>query len=117
MAKTIMQAYENATTRIQSKEQALLVASEMLDRIQDGKSYDSFEFIALNNRIREYAKGKQQANEIEHRATQQPQFDYKNQAWLMNGKYIPCGHPNRPACGCYGAIHAGEPIAADAEIE
>jgi hypothetical protein len=53
---TMQQADENAIARIQSKEQALSVASEMLDRIQDGKSYDSFEFIALANRIREYVK-------------------------------------------------------------
>ena len=44
-------------------------------------------------------------------------FDYRHQAWVKDGKYISCGHGNKPACGCYGAIHAGEPIAADAEVE
>ena len=35
------------------------------------------------------------------------QFDYANQAWLIDGFYVACGHV---ACkNCYGAIHEGEP--------
>ena len=37
-------------------------------------------------------------------------YDYQNQAWVKDGVYQPCGHPDRPNCGCYGAIHAGQPI-------
>ncbi len=36
-------------------------------------------------------------------------FDYGNQAWIVNGIYERCGHPEEMACGCYGRIHAGEP--------
>ena len=43
-------------------------------------------------------------------------YDYTNQAWVMDGVYITCGHvmPNpmtgKPTpCKCYGKIHAGEP--------
>ena len=43
-------------------------------------------------------------------------FDYKHQAWVEDGRYVACGHPDRPACGCYGSVHAGETIAADAEL-
>jgi hypothetical protein len=42
-------------------------------------------------------------------------YDYKNQAWIRNGRYYDCNHPERN-CGCYGRKHAGEPAAADAEI-
>lgn len=35
-------------------------------------------------------------------------FDYENQAWVVNGRYIRCGHPESMACGCYGREHAGE---------
>jgi|SRR5579872_2978859 len=37
-------------------------------------------------------------------------FDYKNQAWTENGKYVRCGHPASMNCTCYGRLHAGEPI-------
>lgn len=43
-------------------------------------------------------------------------YDYTNQAWVVNGVYVACGHvlPNpltgKPTCcACYGKIHAGEP--------
>lgn len=42
-------------------------------------------------------------------------YDYKNQAWVRNGRYYDCSHPEND-CGCYGRKHAGEPVAADAEI-
>ena len=35
-------------------------------------------------------------------------FDYRNQAWVVDGCYVPCGHPRSMACGCYGSAHAGE---------
>lgn len=34
-------------------------------------------------------------------------YDYTNQAWVKDGKYIRCGHPESMNCGCYGRIHAG----------
>ena len=34
------------------------------------------------------------------------QYDYENQAWLKDGKYIKCGHTND--CECYGKKHEGE---------
>ena len=36
------------------------------------------------------------------------QFDYDNQAWIVDGLYEDCSHPPQPACGCYGRIHRGE---------
>ncbi len=39
-------------------------------------------------------------------------FDYTNQAWVVNGVYVRCGHGTRPgfevACQCYGRLHEGE---------
>lgn len=39
-------------------------------------------------------------------------YDYRNQAWLENGRYVRCGHSE--LCNCYGRKHEGEPAAADA---
>lgn len=35
-------------------------------------------------------------------------FDYVNQAWIENGRYVRCGHPEAMTCDCYGRKHAGE---------
>jgi hypothetical protein len=35
-------------------------------------------------------------------------FDYENQAWVENGKYVACGHRASMNCSCYGKIHEGE---------
>jgi hypothetical protein len=41
-------------------------------------------------------------------------YDYRHQAWVVNGKYQRCGH-GKP-CDCYGTRHHGEPAAKDADI-
>jgi hypothetical protein len=33
-------------------------------------------------------------------------YDYQNQAWLVDGLYVTCGHAF--GCKCYGKLHAGE---------
>jgi hypothetical protein len=35
-------------------------------------------------------------------------YDYRNQVWIKNGKYVRCGHPENMECFCYGREHAGE---------
>jgi len=35
-------------------------------------------------------------------------YDYENQAWVMAGHYVNCGHPAEMNCGCYGRKHQGE---------
>lgn len=35
-------------------------------------------------------------------------FDYEHQAWVANGRYVACGHPEGMHCVCYGRLHAGE---------
>lgn len=35
-------------------------------------------------------------------------YDYKNQAWVRNGKYQSCAHPDEMQCMCYGRLHDGE---------
>lgn len=41
-------------------------------------------------------------------------FDYDNQAWVIDGKYVRCGHRiNDSNCNCYGRIHEGEHVSAD----
>lgn len=35
-------------------------------------------------------------------------YDYANQAWIRNGRYERCGHPESMDCRCYGKEHAGE---------
>ena len=36
------------------------------------------------------------------------EFDYMNQAWVIDGRYIACTHPDAMNCDCYGTRHAGE---------
>lgn len=43
-------------------------------------------------------------------------YDYVHQAWVRDGRYVRCGHPASMNCTCYGRLHAGEPVAADAEV-
>jgi hypothetical protein len=38
------------------------------------------------------------------------QYDYKNQAWVVDGIYQACNHPESMECNCYGRIHAGEQV-------
>lgn len=51
------------------------------------------------------------------------QYDYTNQAWVVDGHYAECGHVTRRADGttfrysevaCFACHHAGEPVQADA---
>jgi len=35
-------------------------------------------------------------------------YDYDNQAWVKNGKYVACNHPDSMNCKCYGRLHEGE---------
>lgn len=35
-------------------------------------------------------------------------YDYANQAWTVDAKYVRCGHPEKMKCGCYGREHEGE---------
>jgi hypothetical protein len=35
-------------------------------------------------------------------------YDYKNQAWIADGRYVRCGHPDSMQCNCYGKLHEGE---------
>lgn len=35
-------------------------------------------------------------------------YDYEKQAWVREGKYIKCGHPESMDCTCYGKAHEGE---------
>lgn len=38
-------------------------------------------------------------------------YDYTNQAWVRDGKYVDCGHPKTMDCRCYGRDHEGEDTA------
>jgi len=44
-------------------------------------------------------------------------YDYDNQAWIVDGKYQRCAHPETMDCGCYGKAHAGEPAAPPIQAE
>ena len=35
-------------------------------------------------------------------------YDYDNQAWVLKGQYVRCGHPLTMDCQCYGLKHEGE---------
>jgi hypothetical protein len=35
-------------------------------------------------------------------------YDYQNQAYVLDGVYARCGHPDIMDCSCYGKLHEGE---------
>ena len=35
-------------------------------------------------------------------------YDYDNQAWVLDGCYVRCGHPDGMICDCFGRLHEGE---------
>ena len=35
-------------------------------------------------------------------------FDYTRQAWVNEGRYVRCGHPESMNSGCYGRPHEGQ---------
>ena len=35
-------------------------------------------------------------------------YDYKLKTWVLDGKYVRCGHPDNMGCACYGRRHEGE---------
>jgi len=43
-------------------------------------------------------------------------YDYENQAWVKYGLYVECGHSVDFPCKCYGRIHSGELVAANADL-
>ena len=43
------------------------------------------------------------------------QYDYTNQAWVLNGKYMACGHP-KPCDSCFGTLHEGQEVDEAASI-
>lgn len=36
------------------------------------------------------------------------QYDYDNQAWIVNGLYVKCGHKEPCRQHCYGTLHEGK---------
>jgi len=34
-------------------------------------------------------------------------YDYHNQAWVIKGRYVRCGHPESMDCGCFGKEYEG----------
>ena len=36
------------------------------------------------------------------------QYDYDNQAWIVDGVYQDCKHPERMGCRCFGRLNAGK---------
>ena len=47
-------------------------------------------------------------NQINISGALQNGYDYKNQAWVINGVYVACNHPFDLDCSCYGKEHEGE---------
>ncbi len=53
----------------------------------------------------------QRMNKIGEIITVQSQcdYDYANQAWVVGGRYVACGHAHVGVpCGCYGRRHVGQ---------
>lgn len=37
-------------------------------------------------------------------------YDYTNQSWTRNGRYVRCGHPEEVDCHCFGRLHEDEEL-------
>lgn len=37
-------------------------------------------------------------------------YDYLNQAWILDDKYLRCGHDELMNCNCFGRLHQGEEV-------
>ena len=35
-------------------------------------------------------------------------YDYDVQSWVVDGRYVDCGHPEGMDCQCWGRLHEGE---------
>lgn len=44
------------------------------------------------------------------------QYDYTNQAWVIDGKYANCAHPAAMKCDCFGRINEGKVAPASNDI-
>jgi hypothetical protein len=44
------------------------------------------------------------------------QYDYTNQAWVIDGKYVSCGHLGTTSCACFGTLHAGQLVLDGAKV-
>ena len=44
-------------------------------------------------------------------------YDYDNQAWLVDGVYQDCNHPDTMDCKCYGRINKGKRITSKFTVE
>jgi len=44
-------------------------------------------------------------------------YDYINQAWVVAGRYIKCGHREEMNCTCYGKLHEGEKASEETYLE
>lgn len=36
------------------------------------------------------------------------EYDYINQAWIIDGIYQACNHPEEMNCNCYGKLNKGK---------
>lgn len=43
-------------------------------------------------------------------------FDYVHQAWVKDGRYVRCGHPDSMACDCFGRTYEGMTVSEVADI-
>jgi hypothetical protein len=43
-------------------------------------------------------------------------YDYTNQAWVIQGRYVRCGHNAEVKCSCFGRLHEGENTQVDTDL-
>lgn len=50
-----------------------------------------------------------EASDAIQRGDPDTHFDYECQAFVTDGRYVRCGHPEDTDCRCFGRLHEGEP--------
>jgi hypothetical protein len=70
-----------------------------------GSDYSGTQFRQMAEELDEMSAAAQRSTPEDNNGTR---FDYDRQAWIVDGRYQRCGHPDTMACDCYGRLHAGE---------
>lgn len=105
----------NGMHRYNNQDHSMLTAMQVVNNICQG--VESKENIWSINTEQDYheEKGQQQGQNSQKIEEPTTAYDYSNQAWIENGKYVSCGHLK--PCTCFGTQHQGEPFQQKAEIQ
>ena len=63
----------------------------------------------MNETLSQYLNGLITKDELFKNIKSEPYYDYYNQAWTVEGHYLPCNHPDKMNCHCFAKLNYGQP--------